>query len=225
MNIKKVIARLTLPLLLVSGMTVAAESEEFYPSFTGGVSGFEEGLKARKSGDFKTALEWWIPLAEEGHDEAQYELGKMYRGGDGVSKNLATAFNFMIASAEQGNAEAQFWLGAHYHGGIDVPTNYKNAVKWHTKAVKQGHAAAQVSLGILYKDGHGVLTDYRRAYMWMNLGGFNGEPAANSYKEKLIKKMTPADISKAQEMSSRCLESNYTDCEDSLLDQFYSIFE
>ena len=24
--------------------------------------------------------------------------------------------------------------------------------------------------------------------------------------------MTPADISKAQDMSSRCLESNYTDC-------------
>ena len=35
---------------------------------------------------------------------------------------------------------------------------------------------------------------------------------AGENKDIIAKSMTPADISKAQDMSSRCLESNYTNC-------------
>ena len=48
--------------------------------------------------------------------------------------------------------------------------------------------------------------------MWFNLGSFNGYEMAGENKDKIAKQMTPADISKAQDMSSACLESNYTDC-------------
>lgn len=43
------------------------------------------------------------------------------------------------------------------------------------------------------------------------LANYNGEEAGKN-KDKIAKKMTPAAISKAQDMSSRRLESNYTDC-------------
>jgi hypothetical protein len=36
--------------------------------------------------------------------------------------------------------------------------------------------------------------------------------AAGDFKTVLATELTPADISKAQEMSSQCLKSNYTDC-------------
>jgi len=85
-------------------------------------------------------------------------------------------------------------------------------VKWYTKAAEQGYASAQLNLGVMYVTGSGVLTDNRRAYMWWNLGAFNGSEIASKNKDKLAKQMTPADISKAQDMSSRCLESNYKDC-------------
>ena len=48
--------------------------------------------------------------------------------------------------------------------------------------------------------------------MWYNLGSYNGSKKAGENKDEIAKKMTPADISKAQDMSSRCLESNYKDC-------------
>ena len=48
--------------------------------------------------------------------------------------------------------------------------------------------------------------------MWYNLGAYNGSELGAENKTKVAKKMTSTDISKAQEMSSRCLESGYTDC-------------
>jgi hypothetical protein len=53
--------------------------------------------------------------------------------------------------------------------------------------------------------------------MWFNLGVFNADMnfmvgTTENAREEIAKEMTPADVSKAQDMSSRCLESNYTDC-------------
>ena len=64
----------------------------------------------------------------------------------------------------------------------------------------------------MYARGSGVLTDSKRAYMWFNLGSYNGDEVAGENKDIIAKQMTPADISKAQDMSSACLESNYTNC-------------
>ena len=115
-------------------------------------------------------------------------------------------------AAEQGYASAQYNLGVMYANGEGVLENDKTAVKWYTKAAEQGYADAQYNLGVMYDNGEGVLTDNRRAYMWLNLGSYNGSEVASKNKDKIAKQMTPADISKAQDMSSRCLESNYTDC-------------
>ena len=60
--------------------------------FSGGASGqdFEETKR----------------LAEQGEANAQYNLGSMYRTGDGVPENVAEALKFYRLSAEQGYASA-----------------------------------------------------------------------------------------------------------------------
>ena len=45
---------------------------------------FQKGLTAAQSGDFATALREWTPLAEQGDFGAQFNLGVMYRDGQGV---------------------------------------------------------------------------------------------------------------------------------------------
>ena len=85
-------------------------------------------------------------------------------------------------------------------------------MKWYTKAAKQGHAEAQFYLGRAYEFGDGVLTSNLHAYMWYNLASSIGDVKARNAKDYVAKQITPADISKAQDMSSRCLESNYTEC-------------
>jgi hypothetical protein len=48
--------------------------------------------------------------------------------------------------------------------------------------------------------------------MWFNLSAYNGNKQADQFKERIAKEMTPSQITKAEEMSTRCLESSYTDC-------------
>jgi TPR repeat protein len=118
----------------------------------------------------------------------------------------------MLPVAEQGHASAQSALGVMYDNGYGVLENDKTAVMWYTKAAEQGYARAQYNLGWMYATGEGVLTDYVRAYMWYDLGAYNSYRLGAEKKAKIAKKMTSTDISKAQDMSSRCLASNYTDC-------------
>ena len=147
------------------------------------VADYESAYETYKSGDYKAAFKEMLPFAEEGHVTAQFMMGHMYLYGQGV------------------------------------PKNFKSAAKWRTLAAKQGSTSAQYGLGIMYSIGEGVLTDYKRAYMWLNLSDYNSDGASELYArmlkldmEDIANKMTSADISKAQEMSSICLASNYTDC-------------
>ena len=117
-----------------------------------------------------------------------------------------------IPLAEQGAAYAQADLGYMYEFGYGVLKNYKTAVKWYTLAAEQGHASGQNNLGLMYQYGKGVLTDTKRAYMWYSLASYNGNEKASKNKDKIAKDMTSAQIDKAQDMSSRCLNSGYTDC-------------
>ncbi|MDC1510254.1 sel1 repeat family protein [Oceanospirillaceae bacterium] len=128
------------------------------------------------------------------------------------SGDYKAAFKEMLPVAEQGNVDAQFWIADMYDFGKGVPENDKAAVKWYTLSAEQGHVSAQYNLGNMYDFGEGVLTDTKRAYMWYNLASYNGNELGAKNKDIIAKEMTPADISKAQDMSSRCLESNYTDC-------------
>ena len=48
---------------------------------------FQKGFTAHESGDYATALREWTPLAEQGHADAQYNLGLMYANGEGVPQD------------------------------------------------------------------------------------------------------------------------------------------
>jgi TPR repeat protein len=65
------------------------------------------GLDAWDRGDFATALREWTPLAEQGHASAQYNLGQMYREGEGVPQDDKTAAKWYTLAAEQGHVKAQ----------------------------------------------------------------------------------------------------------------------
>jgi hypothetical protein len=68
---------------------------------------FEDGLGALQRGDYATALEIWIPLAEKGHAGAQSNLGTMYHFGQGVPPDYVSAHMWFTFSAAQGYENAQ----------------------------------------------------------------------------------------------------------------------
>ena len=103
---------------------------------------FEKGLAAAHAGDFATALKEWKPLAEQRNASAQYNLGLMYRRGDGVPQDDKEAVKWYRLAAEQGDARAQYNLGLMYAQGQGVPQDDKEAVKRYRLAAEQGYVKA-----------------------------------------------------------------------------------
>ena len=97
-------------------------------------------------GDYKTALRGFKRLANKGNAATQFNLGQMYRRGQGVQQNYKTAVKWYTHAAKQGNPSAQTNLGAMYANGQGVPQDYKTAVKWYRLAAEQGFAGAQKKL-------------------------------------------------------------------------------
>ena len=67
---------------------------------------FYDGLRAYDSGDYKTALRIFKPLADElGHAEAEYRLGWMYRyGWGGLSEDKQETVKWYRMAAKQSYA-------------------------------------------------------------------------------------------------------------------------
>ncbi len=140
-----------------------------------------KGVLAYQEGDYKTAYNYFLPLAEHGNAKAQYRLGKMWEDG----------------------------LGTYKH--------YKSAVKWYVLSAEQGNYIAQNSLSYMFYSGKGVIEDPVLAHMWANIARSNssqiyGNKFGDSLIEALIKKMTPSQIEKAQDLARECVKKNYKGC-------------
>src|SRR2546428_550692 len=88
--------------------------------------------------------------AEQGHVEAQFNLGLMYLDGQGIPQDFTQAAQWFRKVAEQGAAAAQFNLGGMYEHGVGVPQDSAQAIQWYRKAAEQGYAQAQFNLGVMY---------------------------------------------------------------------------
>ena len=148
---------------------------------------FQKGLEALEAGDYETALRELRPLAEQGHADAQYYLGEMYAGGDGVAQDSVQMAYWWHKAAEQGFAIAQYDLGV---------------------AAGNGCAKAQYYLGLMYASGKGVPKDYVAAHMWFNLAAAQGDEDAAKHRDKLAEKMTPGQVAEAQRLAREWMKKH-----------------
>ena len=184
--------RLALAVVFLSCLTAPARA------------GIDEGLAAYERGDYATALQEWVLLANQGDAETQYFLGHMYAEGQGVPRQNGKAAVWFRQAAEQGNGYGQFALGYLYDKGIGVAQDDAEAARWYRKSAEQGITVAQNNLGIMYEHGRGVPQDYVRAYVWYDLSV--SLPGADRSKavwnlDEIARKMTPAEIAEAQRLA------------------------
>lgn len=66
-----------------------------------------DGLAAYIAGNYPKAAAIFQPLAEQGDDCAQYQLGEMYMVGQGVNQDRGKALALFKKSAAQGNGKAK----------------------------------------------------------------------------------------------------------------------
>ena len=135
--------------------------------------------------DFKAAIDYVRPLAEQGFAAAQSFLGYCYGTGHGVEKNRVEAVKWYRKAAEQGDADAQLNLGHCYATGDGVKKNNAEAVKWYQKAAEQGRADAQYHLALrYYYYGVGVSDDKKRAKYWMESAADQGYKSAQEFLDE-----------------------------------------
>ncbi len=130
---------------------------------------YDAGMTAYKSGDYETARNVWMPMAEEGVVGAQYGIAVMYENGHGVPKDEAKALEWYLRAAEQGDANAQFMAAVIYGRGTAVKYDLFERLKWYHKAAEQGHIMAQFFLAMSYFEGNGAPQDSVLGFFWANL--------------------------------------------------------
>ena len=67
---------------------------------------FQQGFDAFQKNDYQTAFKLWLPLAEQGDVNAQFNLGVIYEKGQGVKQDYFEAVNWYRKASEQGYAKA-----------------------------------------------------------------------------------------------------------------------
>ncbi len=72
--------------------------------------------------DYKQMFKLFTQAAEQGHADAQNNLGIMYKEGLAIPQNDYEAFKWFAKAAEQGHADAQNNLGLIYRDGKETPT-------------------------------------------------------------------------------------------------------
>ena len=180
---------------------------------------FENGLDAYNTGDYATALRLWRPLAEQGHADAQYNLGVMYDQGQGVPQDYVQALKWFQLVAGQGHATGQHNLGVMYRDGQGVSQDHVEALKWFQLAAGQGHATGQFNLGVMYANkafgwvarlrailGLGVSQDGVQAYKWFDLATSRFPPGedhdrAVESRDWVAALMTPDQIAEAGKLA------------------------
>ncbi len=128
---------------------------------------FDDGARAAMAGDYATAFGHWLPLAEAGDADAQYNLGNLFDRGLGRPEDDATAQRWYEMAAAQGVVEAMVNLGLiHELGRAGMARDPAEAARWYERAGEAGNALAQYKLGEMYSTGTGVPLDHARAAEW-----------------------------------------------------------
>ena len=113
--------------------------------------------------------EEWLEEAENGDEEAMYQLGNAYSDGMfGLEKDAEKSLEWYEKAGEAGHADGAYnagiaWQMGQY--GADKQ-DYEKAFYWFSKAAELGNETAVYKLAYFYQEGFGVPCSYVKAYEW-----------------------------------------------------------
>lgn len=147
----------------------------------------QRAFEAQSRGDYQTAWNLLLPVAESGDADAQYQMGWLSEEGwGGTPGDSVRAADWYRRAAAQGKLQAQLWLGYHLAGRMSRGASLEGSaaemqegIEWLTLASEQGSVEAQLVLGDLYWSGSGhIAKDRERARLWYQQAADQGNPMA-----------------------------------------------
>lgn len=114
---------------------------------------FNEGVVAYLTGDYETAYNTMMSLADTSNDAmAQYWIGVMHLKGQGVEQNYEEAGKWFRRSAEQSVPQAQYKLGKLYSDGNGVPQDNEFAYVWYSVGAAHQHKKSADAMSSLQSE-------------------------------------------------------------------------
>jgi len=143
---------------------------------------YESGAWAECGRDYERAREYYQRAADQGHLDAQTNLGYVHEKGLGTEVDFMSAAEWYKRAAARGYGKAQNNLGTLYYTGRGVDKSVEKAVEWYRKAAAQGNASALNNLGLCYEDGLGAPKDEAEAArLYKRAGDLGNVQALNNY--------------------------------------------
>lgn len=138
------------------------------------------------SPDDTEALKWFRLAADQGHAQAQANLGYMYANGRAVPRDLAQAAFWYRKAIAEGIANAQNNLANFYlNGEGPIQQDEGEARRLYELAALQGVANSQFNLGIMLLNGRGGPADHSEAIRWLKAAAGQNEERARIQLKKL----------------------------------------
>lgn len=161
---------------------------------------FQAGAEAYSRGDYRAAIDQWVPYAESGDPRAMYNLGQMYRLGIGTEKDLGKAEDYYRRAAALGHIGAQANLGSLLFDR--KPPQVGEALIFWRQAATGGDPKAQFLTGVQYFNGDYVTRDHVQAYAWLSLSAKGGVREAAQALATVKGYMEPADVEAATKLAA-----------------------
>ncbi len=156
---------------------------------------YESALSALKSGgDVGAACKEITALADDGDAAAMYSLSDFYKNGTCGTKDAALARKWHRSAAEHGDAYAQMTLGSIYRIGAEgLAKDYVLAYQWYALAASAAKPRSKATSG-------DALAQLLALTGSANFGDTAADLQAAAQRDRMAKKMTPAQIKKAKEL-------------------------
>lgn len=134
------------------------------------------GVDAWAQGDYAKAVRQWLPLAQAGDADAQFNLGQAYKMGRGVPQDMAAALGWYAKATAQGHVQADDAYGLLLYQQNRRP----EAMPHLQRAAERGEPRAQYLVGIALFNGDLLPKDWAQAYALMTRASAAGVEQAST---------------------------------------------
>lgn len=96
----------------------------------------EQAKTSYFSGNFETAVNEFLPLAQGGDADSQYYLALIYLTDGWSGKNMEKGLAYLLSAADQSHAAAMWKLGALHEDGAGVERDLLLATDWYRRSAR-----------------------------------------------------------------------------------------
>lgn len=170
---------------------------------------FNEAVQAVRDKQFRRAIELFLPLAEDGAADAQFNLAVLLKLGRGRPQNYGEAY-FWAAMSALGNEERAYDLVEELNAIL--PDKERQAIvttleERLTKQIELGDDLAPAKLARIYAD-FAVTPDMERAFVWFSICHALGKLECADGMARTTKEMPPETIVKLQAQAAEVFQSS-----------------